>query len=160
MNKRQQDMAKKQKEIIWTFRVKFPGGSSECVRIIEIKSNASFFELHETIQEAVNFDNDHLFEFYIGRNPRNKFYVIGEEPEWNTPDPIEQYNDIQLSSVWPLPKGMTVYYRFDFGDNWLFQINKTQHKDKIVQPDVVYPRIIEAKGENPEQYSNYEEWED
>ncbi len=151
---------KNQQEVIWTFRVKLPWGRSECVRVIEIKSDASFLELHEAIQDAVDFDNDHLFEFYMGRNPRNRAYAIGGEPNWDTFNPMTTYRNIRLSNAWPLPKGMNLYYLFDFGDNWLFQINKTRHKDKVVKPGVVYPRVIEAKGKNPEQYPDYEEWDD
>ncbi len=47
-------------------------------------------------------------------------------------------------------------YLFDFGDNWVFQINKTRHKDKVAHPGMVYPRVIEAKGKNPEQYQDWE----
>ncbi|MFH2059192.1 MAG: hypothetical protein ABIJ59_09850 [Pseudomonadota bacterium] len=141
-------------------RVKLSWSISECVRVIEIESQASFLDLHEAIQDAVDFDNDHLFEFYIGRNPRNREYPVGGEPNWDTFNPMKTYRNIKLSSTWPLPKGMNLYYLFDFGDNWLFQVNKTRHKDKEPQPGVVYPRVIEAKGKNPEQYPDYEEWDD
>ena len=49
---------------------------------------------------------------------------------------------------------------FDFGDNWIFQVNKTRHKDKVPQLGVDYPRVIEAKGKNPEQYLDYEDLND
>ena len=52
-------------QVIWTLRVKLPQIQSECVRVIEIKSTATFLELHEAIQDAVDFDNDHLFEFFM-----------------------------------------------------------------------------------------------
>ena len=58
-------------QVIWTLRVNLPQIQSECVRVIEIKPNATFLELHEAIQDAVDFDNDHLFEFFIGRHPGN-----------------------------------------------------------------------------------------
>ena len=153
-------MTKEPKDIIWTFRIKLPWVRSECVRVIEIKSNASFLDLHEAIQDAVDFDNDHLFEFYLGRNPRNRVYAIGGDPDWETFNPMKTYRNIKLSDAWPLPKGMNLYYLFDFGDNWLFQVNKTRHKDKFVQPGLVYPRVIEAKGKNPEQYPDYEDWDE
>jgi len=61
-----------------------------------------------------------------------------------------------LSSIWPLPTVVKLYYLFDFGDNWVFQVSKTRHKEKIPQPGVIYLRIIEAKGEHPEQYPDWE----
>ena len=112
-------------QVIWTLRVKLPRMKSECVRVIEIASNATFLDLHEAIQDAVNFDNDHLFDFFIGRHPGNRAYTIGGKPNWDTFNPVKTYRNVRISSAWPLPKGMNVYYLFDFGDNWLFQINTT-----------------------------------
>ena len=60
--------------MICTLRVKLPMIRSECVRLIEIKSNATFLELHEAIQDAVGFANDHLFDFYVGRHPDHRAY--------------------------------------------------------------------------------------
>ena len=148
---------KKPKEVIWTLRVKLHHVRSEWVRVIEIKSDSSFLELHEAIQNAVDFDNDHLFDFFVGRHPGNRAYPIGEEPDWDTFDPVKTYGNVHLSDAWPLPTGMKLFYLFDFGDDWLFQINKTRHKDKLPQPGVVYPRVIEARGKNPEQYPMWEE---
>jgi len=112
--------------------------------------------LHEAIQDAVSFDNDHLFDFFVGRHSGNRAYSIGGTPSYSNFNPVKIYRGIHLSSVWPLPTGMKLYYLFDFGDNWVFQINKTRHKDKIEQAGVVYPRVIEAKGKNPEQYPDWE----
>jgi len=41
---------------------------TECVRVIEIIPTATFLEIKEAIQDAVSFDTDHLFEFFIGRH--------------------------------------------------------------------------------------------
>lgn len=129
----------------------------ECARIIEIDSNASFLVLHEAIQKAVDFGNDHMFEFYIGRTPGSRVATIGEEPDWDTFDPVKTYRRIHLKDAWPLPEGMKLFYLFDFGDNWLFQITKTRRKDKAPERGVKYPRVVESKGENPEQYPDWEE---
>ena len=143
--------------MIWTLRVKLPLIRSECIRVIEIKSSATFLDLHEAIQDAVDFNNDHLFEFFIGRHPGNRAYGIGGEPNWDSFNPVKTYNKVDISEVWPLPQGMKLYYLFDFGDQWVFQINKTRHKDKTPEPGATYPRLIEAKGKNPEQYPDWEE---
>lgn len=150
----------KETSIIWTLRIKRPQTITECIRVIEIESNASFLQLHEAIQDAVDFDNDHLFQFYLGRHPDQHAYTIGGEPGWNGYNPVNRYRKISIAGTWPLPTGYKLYYLFDFGDNWVFQISKTRHKDKIAQPGIVYPRIIEAKGKNPEQYPDYEKWDD
>ena len=70
------DGFKNKKQVIWTIRVKLPRIESECIRVIEIKSSATFLQLHEAIQDAVDFDNDHLFDFFVGRYPENRKYTI------------------------------------------------------------------------------------
>ena len=124
--------------------------------MIEIEANAFFLQLHEGIQDVVDFDNDHLFQFYLGRHPDQHAYIIGGEPIWNGYNPVNRYRKISISDTWPLPTGYKLYYLFDFGDQWIFQINKTRHKDEIPQSGVVYPRVIETKDKNPEQYPDWE----
>ncbi len=124
--------------------------------MIEIESSASFLQLHEVIQNAVDFDNDHLFQFYLGRYPDQYAQIIGGEPGWNGYNPVNRYSKISISDTWPLPTGYKLYYLFDFGDQWIFLINKTWHKDKVTKLGIVYPRVIEAKGKNPEQYPDWE----
>ncbi len=148
---------KKTQNVIWTIRVKLSQVRSECVRVIEIESCASLLELHEIIQDSVGFINDHLFDFFVGKHSGNRAYSIGPEQNWDTVNPVKAYRNVYLSDVWPLPIGMKQFYLFDFGDNWLFQIAKTRHKDKIAQPGVLYPRVIEVKGKNPEQYTMWED---
>ena len=37
----------------------------------------------------------------------------------------------------------------------LCKSHKTRHKDKISQPGIIYPRVIETKGKNPKQYPDW-----
>jgi len=128
----------------------------ECIRLIEIDSTASILDLHFAIQQAVDFDNSHMFEFFVGRTPRNRTIFVGGEPNWDTFDPFRKYENVSLSEVFPLPSGMKLFYLFDFGDSWMFQITKSPKKDKKANPDIKYPKVVHAKGENPEQYPEWE----
>ncbi len=38
-----------------------------------------------------------------------------------------------------------VNYLFDFGDNWVFQVTNTRHKDKTPKFEAIYPRVIETR---------------
>jgi len=130
----------------------------ECSRIIEIDSQASLIDLHEIIQNSVQFDNDHLFEFFLGRHSRNRSIMIGQEDEWDDFDPYDTYGEIPLSQIWPLPaKGLKLFYLFDFGDEWRFRITKSRRKEKEPQVGTIYPRVIKEIGENPEQYPDWDE---
>ena len=137
-------------------RIKLHLKRTECIRVIEIEHNASFLQLHKAIQKAVDFDNAHLFQFYLGRHQDQHAYTIGGEPSWNGYNQVRRYRKIYIAGTWPLPTGYKLYYLFDFGDRWIFQINKTRHKDKRPQPGITYPRVNEVKGKNPEQYPDWE----
>jgi hypothetical protein len=130
---------------IYTLEISFPYQQDEdapWVRTIEVRENFTLEQLHSYIQEIVNFDDDHLYEFYIGKNPRNKSSVI-------------ESNKIKLNEIYPIT-GYKLYYLFDFGDSWLFQIKKSR-KRAVEVPGAKYPRLINSIGINPEQYPDYEE---
>ena len=38
-----------------------------CIRVIEIDENMDLLDLHEAIQDTINFGRDHPFEFYLAR---------------------------------------------------------------------------------------------
>ena len=63
---------------IYTLTLSFPYEDDEdpWSRTIEVKENFTLKHLHNYVQEIIDFDNDHLYEFYIGRNPRNRARII------------------------------------------------------------------------------------
>jgi hypothetical protein len=115
---------------------KFYEDETPWVRVIEVKENMDLYSLHEYIQKIVEFDNDHLFQFYIKRNPRS----LGQEvPE-----------DALLNEIYPIT-GYKLYYLFDFGDSWLFEIKKSRKKITLDKRKK-YPCLVKSQGANPEQY--------
>ena len=129
---------------IYTLKIKFPYDDEEIPwsRTIEVKENFTLQNFHEFIQDTVEFDDDHLYEFYIGRNPRNRYRTVPE--------------NAKLNELYPLT-GFKLYYLFDFGDSWLFEITKSRKK-KIADKNARLPVVIESVGENPEQYPEYDEY--
>lgn len=119
-----------------------------CIRTIEIPYESTLYDLHYAIQEAVGFDDDHLFEFYAGRHERNRKVVFGDEQ-----GPV----DLTLEEIYPLQRRLNLYYLFDFGDSWTFKITKSRKKPKPPEEGVVYPRVTASVGKNPVQYPIYEE---
>jgi len=128
---------------IFTLEISFPYNEDDepWSRVIEVKENFTLRQLHNYIQQIVEFDNDHLYEYYVGKNPRNRSESISKNSA--------------LNEIYPLT-GYKLYYLFDFGDCWLFQIKKSRKKleeDKKAK----YPRLVKSMGINPEQYPEYEE---
>jgi len=122
-------------------------------KVVEITEETNFFNLHSYIQKIIDFDDDHLYEFFVGKNSRKRERVFGDEGGYGL-DEQESLNT-QLNEVYPINKGSKLYYHFDFGDSWIFKIIKSRKK-KYVEKGADYPRLIESEGENPEQYPDYE----
>ncbi len=97
-------------------------------RIIEVPENSILSDLHLFIQKIIGFDNDHMYEFYAGKNWRNKKIKYSEEGA--TPFESNEFGEILLKDVYPLA-GLKLYYLFDFGDNWTFEIKKSRKKKYI-----------------------------
>lgn len=144
--------------MIWELRIECISGlylEAECIRTVEIDSRSSLFDLHDFIQDAIDFGRDHLFEFFAGRNPRNRKLVFGDSSDWEANADI--YSEIRLEQVYPLPKSCKLYYHFDFGDNWYFEIRKGRKKPQEPQNGIRYPRIVESIGPAPQQYGTWED---
>ena len=118
---------------------------------IEVTDVSTLLDLHYTIQELVQFDNDHLYDFYVGRTWRQRKFVLGES---ESPFDASNYDDCPLSEVYPLEKKHKLFYHFDFGDDWIFEIRKHRGA-KAMNLRRKYPRLIEKSGRRPRQYRGY-----
>jgi hypothetical protein len=119
---------------------------------IEVPDICSLFDFHLFIQKTIAFEDDHLFEFFAGRNDRNRKIIFSEESGY--PDNEDIYENIILKNIYPL-KGLKLYYLFDFGDNWLFEIKK-RRKKAVPLRDTEYPRVVTENGVKLRQYLDYE----
>ena len=128
---------------IYTLNISFPYDEDDTPwgKTIEVTENYTLSKLHEYIQKIVEFDNDHLYEFYVCKNS-NGIYRS---------DPIPKRT--KLNEIYPMT-GYKLYYLFDFGDEWIFEIKKSR-KIKEKDKKIKYPNLIESTGINPEQYPEY-----
>ncbi|MBM7558087.1 plasmid pRiA4b ORF-3 family protein [Halanaerobacter jeridensis] len=127
---------------IYIFRVYLTAG---LWRRIKISADATLFELHKIIQEAFNFASDHLYSFFISGQPWT-------QPSFSAPqDP----NGISVKEVkigeLGLEVGQEILYLFDYGDEWRFSVKLEEIKSGESLEET---KIIERKGESPEQYSS------
>ena len=118
-------------------------------RRIAVSSNDVLDVLHDAIQKAFEFDNDHLYQFSF----RNQFGI-----EQRVPHPMceEEFStdEFEIKDL-PLRIGETMEYVFDFGDYWQF----TVELEKIEPPNPKFKRakILESHGKAPEQYPDWED---
>ena len=119
---------------------------------IEIDSSSTLEDLHLAIQDAVKFDNDHLYEFYISRTERGRDRIRFD-------DENEGIFNTTLGELFPLEKGKKLFYMFDYGDSWLFKVSKQRLAPKKPRQYVKYPCVVSEDGFRPEQYPPYEDAE-
>jgi hypothetical protein len=119
-----------------------------CIRVIEVDENMDLLHLHEVIQDAVNFERDHPFEFYLANSssPFAQKHRLTEGDDWKESNFVK----IKIKDLFPLGR-KKLYYLFDFGDKWTFEIRKARGA-KIPEAGVEYPRVVESIGPDPEQY--------
>jgi hypothetical protein len=129
--------------------------NESCVRVIEIDEKVCLYDLHNAIQDVIEFGRDHPFEFFIANSssPGANRKWLTEKDEWE--DKEDDFFRIRLMDIWPAGR-KKLYYLFDFGDKWTFEIRK-RRGTKDPKCGFEYPRLIEAIGPNPEQYPRFEE---
>lgn len=130
---------------VYTFKVSL---TKDCWRKINVSHEHTLSQFHRAIQKAFDFDDDHLYAFYINGNRRTgqPIYCMDVQDERKTTEETH-IDDLGLY------KGQKLYYLFDFGDMWEFEILLTNiSKDTIIPP---IPEIIEIKGESPDQYNSW-----
>ncbi|WP_107851942.1 IS1096 element passenger TnpR family protein [Oceanimonas marisflavi] len=115
---------------------------------LEIDDQSSLHDLHDAIQQAVRFDNDHLYSFFISRKEQGTERQLFDGEEFS--------HDAAIAELFPLPKGKKLFYWFDFGDDWIFQVSRSRKKPKTGSPERQYPRMTGETGVRPVQYEGYD----
>lgn len=116
---------------------------------IEMEDSSTLEDLHYVIQQAVEFNDDHLYEFYLATSERSRDKDVIASYEYA--------DEITLESIFPIPSGKKLFYLFDFGDDWLFHVSLTRKAPFRAKSGVNYPRLIDESGERPEQYPDWDE---
>ena len=116
---------------------------------VEINEGTTLSELHLIIQDVVEFDNDHMFEFFIART-ENSEPVIRYECDSPAPDAIN------LMAIFRNLDGKKLFYRFDCGDDWLFQIAKSRKKSFEALKGGKYSHVVKEEGAKPIQYPDFD----
>ena len=116
---------------------------------IELDESATLEDLHDAIQKAVDFDDDHLYCFFLSRTDRSRSREYFD-------DENELIFTKRLKDLFPLPKKQCLFYLFDWGDEWVFKISPSRKRPHEPVKGVTYPKVESESGVKPVQYSgNY-----
>ena len=117
---------------------------------IELEESSTLEDLHIAIQKAVKFENDHLYCFFLSRTDRSR-----------SRDYFDDENELifskTLRDLFPLPPKQSLFYLFDWGDEWVFKISPTRKLPHEPVQRAKYPRVESESGVKPVQYPVYED---
>ena len=120
-------------------------------RRLALPGTQTLSALHLLIQEALSWEDDHLFAFWLD----GKFWSR-EEPSYQPPFELDEMGAksarVRLDKL-GLDKGQRIAYLFDFGDEWrvLLTVREIREGGET--------GILAAEGEAPPQYPDWDEEE-
>lgn len=142
--------------MIFTLNIRCMFGArltESCLRVVEIDENDNLVDLHEAIQDAVNFDRDHPYGFFLAHSERGHRDWLSQQEEWE--ETVSDYLNTRLGDVFPTGR-KRLHYLFDFGDQWTFEI-RPERSRKEPERGISYPRVVRSEGADPVQYPIYNE---
>ena len=135
---------------ILKFRVYFEEDES-VYRDVAIRHSQNFFDLHEAILRAYEFDNKHKATFYRSNDHWQKGREISlevYEKEYKAPPLIMKETHIGSEIREPNQRFVYVY---DFNKNWSFLVELI-NVSKEENPKLSYPAMVRSEGIPPSQY--------
>ena len=141
------------------FRVALAGEDS-IYRDIEIEAGKSLYQLAKAINVAFGFDFDHAFGFYSGLTPasmlrKQPMYELFADMGEAGPG-VLSVKRTKIAQAFPRT-GHTLLFLFDYGDEWHFRVTLKRTSQKLAK--VRYPRVVESRGDAPQQYPDPEDEE-
>lgn len=141
-----QEIGPEHKGNVYIFKVML---NSKVWRRFKLSSLHTMHELNLAIQDAFNFDDDHLYAFFMdGKAWSNKAI-------WDPRAEDHPCADTAVIDRLKLVEGQRILYIYDYGD----EIRLDVRVEEILQEEAspLRPMLIEKKGEPPEPYFEWDE---
>ncbi len=117
--------------------------------VLDVPADSTLDDLASFILGMVDFDGEHLSEFYVANGLRGKKTWFTADGEWDEDD--SDMWDIRLSDIFPLGRNKKLYYVYDFGASWCFEITK-KGKETTALAGLEYPCIVSQEGAKPAEF--------
>jgi hypothetical protein len=119
-------------------------------RDIEIAEDQTLEDLHLAIQRAYEWDDDHLYSFFMSGREWDQGSEIGSP--WS--ETRRHTHQVEMGSL-DLKPGKKFLYLFDYGDNHEFDVQILTTNPSA--PKGSYPKVVGQKGKAPPQYPDCDE---
>ena len=111
-------------------------------RQVEVPTSITLKALHDIVQAAMGWHNQHLWELRLGRQ-RYGQPIPGDD--WGGP-PTLKADKVRLREVLE-PRKTVLDYTYDFGDSWEHRLTFTEVRSG--DPEMEYPRYIAGERAAP-----------
>ncbi|HEV7159347.1 MAG TPA: plasmid pRiA4b ORF-3 family protein [Caulobacteraceae bacterium] len=119
-------------EQIATLRIELVDTDPLIWRQVEVPTSITLRALHDVIQAAMGWFDQHLWELRLGKQT----YGSPMDGDWGDAPRIDA-GKIRLSQILK-PRKTVIDYTYDFGDSWEHRLTFTDIRHG--QPDTAYPR--------------------
>jgi len=90
----------------------YPPGRLHWIRKLEMPGSHSLHQVHHLMIDLLDFEDDHLFDFYGSRNSWTRNLVLFEHETYD--EYIDGYQSLRLTDVYPMPRffidlGLSLY---------------------------------------------------
>jgi hypothetical protein len=127
-------------EEIATLRIELAYTDPKIWREVEAPTSITFFDLHHIVQSVMAWEDDHLWEFTIGKQRVG----VPMDSDWG--EPCIEAGKVRLRDVLK-PRKTMIGYLYDFGDSWGHRITVT--KVRAGEPGIEYPRYVAGEYNAP-----------
>jgi hypothetical protein len=132
-----------------------PPGGSNIWREVELAADQTLAELGEAIPAAFEFDDDHLWSFFLSGKPWDRPSEYARLPDPPVGGRKRGADDLRVGDA---PAGKEFLFLFDYGDEWHFGVKLARTGE--VEPGARYPRVLASRGEAPPQYPDLDDEDD
>jgi hypothetical protein len=116
-------------------------------RRLQVPSDVTLGDLHESLQTVFEWEGGHLHVFNIGRTQYGPAEL--RDPLSGAFGPPVQNEDSTTVAAVAARPGAALTYTYDLGDDWQHRI---EVEDIVpAEPDQVYPRCVDGRGLAPEE---------
>ena len=146
-------------ERVYRLKLELEHVDDEVTRTVELAGDHTLWDLHDVIQDAFDWDDDHLYRFFVGGKLRDRKseYVgspLGDvEPFGFWDDPDDDPRSVTGTRLDDLGLVRRRVMRYVFDDEHLVRIAVSTIRDGGPD-DVGLPRTVESVGEAPPQYGH------
>ncbi|PZW37678.1 pRiA4b ORF-3-like protein [Humitalea rosea] len=126
---------------ICTLRIELQGSDPPIWRQVEVPTSITLKVLHDVLQAAMGWFDQHLWEFTIGK----RRFGLPMDEDWGT-EPRLMAAKVRLREVLT-PRRTNMTYVYDFGDDWEHRLILTNIRQG--EAGVGYPCYVGGEGNAP-----------